>query len=69
MHASKLRSLISASLLLIISSSLYFRHDPQHQQLLVRTPAQLQVLNLVADGTGPVPPPPPNSLNADLRVA
>jgi len=68
MHAWKLRSLISASLLLIISSSLYFRHDPQYKQLLVSAPAQLQVPNLVADGTGPVPPFPPTqvlSLMAD----
>ena len=62
MHASKFRSLISASLLLIISSSLYFRHDPQHKQLLARTPAHLQVLNVTADGTGPVPPYPPTQL-------
>ncbi len=68
MHAWKLRSLISASLLLIISSSLYPRHDPQHRQLLVSAPAQLQVPNLVVDGTGPVPPFPPTqflSLVAD----
>jgi hypothetical protein len=62
MHAWKLRSLISASLLLIISSSLYPRHDPQQKQLLVSAPAQMQVLNLVADGTGPVPPFPPTQL-------
>src|SRR5260370_9600201 len=53
MHASKLRSLISASLLLITSSFFCFAHHPQHQQ---------QVLNRVADGTGPVPPYPPTQL-------
>src|SRR5258708_21522065 len=54
MHASKLRSLISASLLLITSSFFCFAHHPQHQQ---------QVLNRVADGTGPVPPYPPTQLS------
>ena len=79
MHASKLRSLISGSLLLIASSFFCFAHHPQHQQQVRNLvadgagpvpqypPTQLQ--SLVADGTGPVPPYPRNSMNVDLFAA
>jgi hypothetical protein len=79
MHAWKLRSLISASLLLITSSFFCFAHHPQHQQQVLNRVVDgtgpvppfppTQLLSLVADGTGPVPPFPPNSLNADLLAA
>jgi hypothetical protein len=60
MNVRKLRSLTFASLLLIASSSLYPTRHPQHHQLLVSP--QVQGLDLVADGTSPVPPLPPNQL-------
>ena len=58
MNLQKLRSLIFASLPLLASlpsSSMYHSKDSQP---LVTTPARMHGVNLIADGTAPVPPRP-----------
>jgi hypothetical protein len=57
MNVRKLRSLILASLPLFASLPSSLIYHSRHSQLLVTTP-RMHGLNLVADGTAPVPPRP-----------